>query len=431
MNKMYLPVALFWALSTAAYSQTIARFSVALPKPGSGLELPTSIDLDRLTFLPDSAISLVEVQGAKRVTVPFQIQDNGQQRTMYWQVLGDSQKTRSYEIVKKAPEHFDALSLTNKDGQLTFQAGNQPLLNYYSKKLMPPAGVDTAYGRSGFIHPLYAPHGQMLTRIQAPDHYHHYGIWNPWTHVLFEGKQVDFWNIGSKQGTVRFAKLLASTVGPVFSEYEVMHEHVVFNRTAKTEKVALNEVQTVRVYNPEKGKDYYIVDITSNLSCATQSPFHIEAYRYAGFGWRTTEFWDDNNCEVLTSTGSTRDNTDNTKARWAIVQGALPNNDAGGVAWLSYPANFDHPEPMRIWVKGTNKRGDMYFNFAPTKDKDWVLEPGKTYVLKYRLIVFNGKIDAAKAESAWQYFATPPLVTAQKIDNLPAPRRNIKNIPKK
>jgi len=52
----------------------------------------------------------------------------------------------------------------------------------------------------------------------------------------------------------------------------------------------------------------------------------------------------------------------------------------------------------------------MFANFAPTKDKDWILQPGKTYVLKYRLLVFNGKLDAAKAESAWQYFATAPAI---------------------
>jgi hypothetical protein len=29
-------------------------------------------------------------------------------------------------------------------------------------------------------------------RVQAPDHSHHYGLWNPWTKVLFEGDTVDF-----------------------------------------------------------------------------------------------------------------------------------------------------------------------------------------------------------------------------------------------
>lgn len=101
-------------------------------------------------------------------------------------------------------------------------------------------------------------------------------------------------------------------------------------------------------------------------------------------------------------------------AMCAIVQGALPGNDSGGVAFLSYPANYNFPEPMRIWTLNTNGRGDMSFSFAPTKDRNWLLEPGKTYVLKYRMVVFNGKFDAAKAESAWQYFAEPTLVKVTK-----------------
>ena len=38
------------------------------------------------------------------------------------------------------------------------------------------------------------------------------------------------------------------------------------------------------------------------------------------------------------------------------------------------------------------------------KIKIGCLEPGKTYTLKYRLVVFNGKFDAAKAENAWKTF---------------------------
>jgi hypothetical protein len=293
---------------------------------------------------------------------------------------------------------------------LTIISGNKNLLRYYHKIVYPPAGIDTNYKRSGFIHPLWAPHGQELTRIQPPDHYHHYGIWNPWTHTLFENDTIDFWNIKGRTGTVRFARFNTVVSGPVYSSFEALHEHVVFKKDG-SEKVALNEWQTVKVYNPEKNSDYYIVDVTSKMSCASQSPLLILAYRYGGFGWRATEFWDKNNSEMLTSEGKTRDNTDGTKARWCIVQGALPGNDSGGVVMLSYPGNYNHPEPLRIWDKNANGgRGDVFANFAPTKDKDWLLEPGKTYILRYRLVVFNGKFDAAKAESAWEYFATMPEV---------------------
>ena len=153
------------------------------------------------------------------------------------------------------------------------------------------------------------------------------------------------------------------------------------------------------------------------MNCATESPFHILQYRYAGMGWRTTEFWNNTNCEVLTSEGKTRKDTDGSRAKWCIVQGELPGNETGGVAFLGYPANYNFPEPMRIWTLNTNGRGDMFFNFAPTKDRNWLLEPGKTYVLKYRLVVFNGKFDQAKAESAWQGFAHPPAITLNKNQN--------------
>ena len=228
---------------------------------------------------------------------------------------------------------------------------------------------------------------------------------------MFEGDTVDFWNIRGRQGTVRFAKFISVTSGNVYSEFEALHEHVRFYRNG-SEKVALNELQTVRVYKPATNGDYYIVDVTSKMSCATDEPFHILAYRYAGFGWRATEFWDKNNMEVLTSEGKNRLNTDNTNAKWILSQGALPGNEYGGMVMLSYPANYNHPEPLRIWDINQNRgRGDYFANFAPTKDMDWVLEPGKTYVLKYRLVVFSGKFDAAKSESAWQYFAMPPVVT--------------------
>lgn len=407
-------IALLLLFALKAPAQQIATFKVKLPAATNGLEIPVSTDLDKVTFLADSFLVLSEVSGKKTTPVAFQVRQDGQ-RTLNWLIntKDNPGRKRTFRLSQGTAPGFNPVSASAKDGAITIHDGNEKLVNYYFKTVYPPAGIDTNYKRSGFIHPLWTPHGQELTRIQAPDHYHHYGIWNPWTHVLFEKDTVDFWNIKGRQGTVRFAKFISQTNGPVFSEFEALHEHVVFHKDG-TEKVALNELQTVRVYKPENNGGYYILDITSRLSCATESPFHILAYRYAGFGWRTTGFWDNNNCEVLTSEGKTRKDTDGSKARWCMVQGALENNDYGGAVMLSYPANYNHPEPMRIWALNTNSRGDMFANFAPTKDRDWVLEPGKTYVLKYRLVVFNGKFDKEKAESAWQYFAMPPKVTVKK-----------------
>src|SRR5688572_23458611 len=394
-----------------ALSQGIATFEVELSKPTSGLAIPAKVDLDAITFLSDSVLSLVEVQGTKRSVVPFQI-ENRTGRTLYWMVNADNDKIKKkvFELVKATPpKATNAVTAKMNDGAIVIQAANKNLLQYNFKTVYPPQGIDTAFKRSAFIHPLWTPNGKVLTRIQAPDHYHHYGIWNPWTHVLFEGDTVDFWNIKGRKGTVRFGKFISITEGPVYAEYQALHEHVAFKNGQ--EKVALNELQTVRVYRLDNNQDNYIVDITIQMNCASSSPFLILEYRYAGLGWRATEKWNKDNSEVLTSEGKTRKGADGTTARWAIIQGAL-DNEYGGAVMMSFPSNYNHPEPLRIWPENSNG-GEMFAMFAPTKTKDWALTPGNTYVLKYRFNVYNGRISKEKAESGWQYYSSPPKVTVK------------------
>jgi hypothetical protein len=265
-----------------------------------------------------------------------------------------------------------------------------------------PKGVSENYQRSGYLHPVNTLRGKRLTRIQPEDHYHHYGIWNPWTHTLFEGDTLDFWNLYKKQGTVRFAEMLKKNTGPVFSEFEVLHEHIVLKNDA--DKLALNEIQNIKVFPLNQSQ--YLMDITIQYECATDQPFQIIQYRYGGFGWRTTEEWDNQNSRVLSSEGNTRKNADGSTARWCIVDGKL-NDGRGGALMLSHPENYNHPEPLRVWPEDQYGRGDLFVNFATTKTTDWTFEPGKTYTLKYQLIVYDGKMEVASAEQAWNQFAKP------------------------
>lgn len=397
-------------------AQKLATLEIELAKEVAGTDIPIHVNLDDITLLPDTSVSMVEVTGNKRLPVAYQIENKGR-RILYWMITntGNASKKRIFELVKGTPfkpaAHIRSVAA---NGYLNISANNRNLLRYNYKTMYPPKGVDTVFKRSGFIHPLWSPHGQELTRINAPDHYHHYGLWNPWTHVLFEGDTVDFWNLKSKQGTVRFASFVSINYGPVYGGYQALHKHVVFKKGG-TEKVAMNELQTVRIYQPQDNQDYYIADITIQLNCATQSPVLLKEYRYGGLGWRATEKWNNDNSETLTSEGKTRKNADGTKARWVIVQGSIDQDYAGAVM-MSYPTNYNYPEPLRIWPENMNGRGDVYANFSPTKDKDWPLNPGQDYVLKYRFLVFNGHYSKEKAEAAWQSFAHPPVITI-KLNN--------------
>lgn len=311
---------------------------------------------------------------------------------------GQKEEKKEEKVTVVEEKTSDATIIKDK-GLLTTSIKKVPLLSYQYETMYPPEGVDSAYQRSGFIHPLKTLNGHVLTRVQPEDHYHHYGIWNPWTHVLFEGDTLDFWNLAKKQATVRFADFKLEKTENNIAEYQALHEHVVLKNGE--EKIALNELQTVKVFQPDD--NYYIVDFTFDYTCTTDSPFKILEYRYAGFGWRATEEWHKNNSEIISSEGKTRLDADSTPARWCIVQGEL-GEDYGGVVMMSNPQNFNHPEPLRIWPMNDKDRGDVFANFSPTKNMDWLLEPGKTYTLKYRLVVFNGKSTPEKAEALWQEY---------------------------
>ncbi|MBX3253643.1 MAG: PmoA family protein [Chitinophagaceae bacterium] len=395
-----------------ADAQIIARLTLTA---GNTIQVPVAVNLDECTSLPAEKLSLREISGKDKAETAFQV-ENGMHRYLWWMLKPGKTGNRVFE-----------LSYTNSPAgtagnSLNIEAdGRNVLLSAYGKKVLqytygthyPPAGVDTVFKRSGFIHPLWSPSGNILTRINAPDHYHHMGLWNPWTHVQFMGKEIDCWNLGDRKGTVRFAHFISKYKGPVFTGFKALQEHVAFNMPAQGEEtIALNEVWNVRVYNT--GNKVWICDFTSSLSCATDSTVILKEYRYGGFGFRASEAWNNSNSKVLTSEGKTRKDADASAARWCMIDGEMENGRSG-ILFMSYPANYNHPEPMRVWPNDANKRGDVFFSFSPTRNKDWILEPQKDHVLRYRMLIYDGEITAAQAGEAWNNFANPPLITIQKM----------------
>jgi len=294
--------------------------------------------------------------------------------------------------------------LLSDETSTTIALDGQPLLTYVNAETPAPEGQNPLYKRSAYIHPLRSPGGEVLTRIQPPDHYHHYGIWNPWTHTHFGEDTVDFWNLALGQGTVRFAEYLDKHEIEGEAGFRVRHDHIYFKKEGG-EGVAINETWDVSVH--DAGKDSYIADLTVRLSTPLEIPVTLEAYRYGGgIGFRATERWGTDNSTVLTSEGKTRAEADSSRARWVRIEGesSVPQGRSG-ILFLSHPENRSHPEPMRMWPPGQNNgTGNVFFEFCPIRQQEWVLEPGKEYTLKYRMVVFDGTMDAETAENYWKNF---------------------------
>lgn len=384
-------------------AQQVARFTV---KAGaySCANLPVSAAFD--TLLDGEELQLVEIKGEERIQTPFQVEPG-----RIWMLLrGYTQpgETRVFELEEK--QHRSKLmintiwSVVDSTGVLTIADLDKERLQYHASVMKAPPGVDSIYQRSGFIHPLYAPNGQILTNIQPKDHYHHYGIWNPWTHTSFKGKEVDFWNLQKKEGRVEFVSFVSKTMGNVWGGFKALQRHVA------GEEPAIDELLDVKVYYSGKDTSRYIWDYTSTLNCALTDGITLLQYRYGGgLGLRATADWKAGNTTLITDGGTTRNNTDSTRARWVKITGNTAKGRSGMLI-LCAPDNFDAPQPLRIWDDKA-EHGELMLNYSPTKMKQWRLEYGREYRQRYRIVVFNNDLSVAESEAAWQVFAHPPQVT--------------------
>ncbi|MBN2269515.1 MAG: PmoA family protein [Sedimentisphaerales bacterium] len=379
------------------------------------VDTPVGVSLEGVALWPgEGSFMLVEKASGETASYPAQLEAGSEPRL--WFVLAGTTKAgtkRTFSLVRTAKAKLVGVTAVETDKYLDIVHQGDKVLRYNSAIVPPPEGQDKLYERSGFIHPLWSTKGTVLTNIHPKDHIHHIGIWMPWTHTEFEGKATDFWNLKEGQGTVRFVRYISTTEGPVYGGFEAEQEHVALKNLedhgqdarATGQKVVLNEVWNVRVYNvggPAKG--YRIVDFVSTQRCVASSPLKQVEYRYGGFGYRATGKWDEANAEYLTSEGKNRKNGHATRARWCDTSGEIDGWE--GITFYSHPENFGHPEPMRIWPEG-----QVFFNWAPGQLGDWEMKPGEDHVFRYRMYVHEGKITVPAAERIWQDYAEPPKVT--------------------
>jgi len=372
------------------------------------MDTPVSVPLTQLTGVVSmSNVQLVEIRDGKRIDVPCQIEAEAAPR-LWWVLSGKTEPgaRRTFELIKGTSGQAAGVQVVKSDKYIEIQQGDTKVLRYNHAIVPAPQGQSKLYDRGAFIHPLWSPKGNVITEISPPDHIHHVGIWMPWTETEFEGRKVDFWNLGKGEGTVRFVKFLATTSGAIYGGFQTEHDHVAL-KTAAGEKVVLKEVWDVRVYNvggPDKG--YWLCDFKSTQRCASASPLKQLEYRYGGIGFRASSQWKGPTASYLTSEGKTRENGHATRARWCDMSGAI-NQQWEGLTMMSHPANFRYPEPMRIWPEPDNY---VFFNFAPSQAGDWTMEPGKDYVFQYRFYVHEGKVVVDDVKRIWHDYAEPPQV---------------------
>lgn len=380
-----------------------------------------SLDLSAYEF-DGETVSVRQITDSGTESCISQMEDSQGKKTLYWRINGDMAADAGLSfVVEAAPGRAAAepamQAKKEQNGTIVLKKDDMPVLAYNTRMSRLPHGVDPAYSRNGYIHPAWSPSGYVLTDVSPSDHAHHYGFWNPWTSVDYDGEHYDLWNLGDKTGTVLLDSVVKTTAGDLFADLLVAHKHIIFQKqpertyvnvdeivkiTPKKKVTILNELLDMRVWN--SGKDMFVWDFISDQTPATGLPVVLPAYRYGGFCWRANPEFDEGNVRMLSSEGKGRKDADATKARW-IATWAQTADGTKAVLIMSHPENHAHPEPLRVWDSGK-----VMLNFAPSKFKDWTMEPGKKYRLKYRVVTLDREITAPEAERLWTEFAHPVRV---------------------
>lgn len=302
---------------------------------------------------------------------------------------------------------FEPIDTALKDrGAIGFYSDKSMILQYNSEETeFPRKRIKEKFRRGGYIHPIVTPSGITVTDDYPRNHTHHHGIWAAWTKTKFDGREPDFWNMGNRSGTVLPVALDSMWTGPVIAGTKSRHVYV--DLSGDDPEDVLNESWEINVFSiPTSGETpYHLFDLHVLHETATDKPLFLPEYRYGGIGFRGHWDWNGaNNAFFLTSEGKDRSNGHATTADWCHI-GGFVNGKLAGVAIMSHPDNFRHPQPMRIHPT------EPFFNWAPSQSGDWSITPDQPYEVTYRFVVMDGEPDSALYDRLWQDFASPPSVS--------------------
>ena len=286
--------------------------------------------------------------------------------------------------------------------KLKVSAGGKPLLEYQAEPgEFPRANIKPIFRRGGYIHPIYSLSGKVITDDFPPNHIHHHGVWFSWSSAQFEGRATDFWNMGDAKGHTEFVRLGEHWSGAVNGGFATKHRHV--DLTGGSPKPALEEDWEVRILNPFPNQKYWVFDLSCTQRCSSTTVKFPEN-RYGGIGLRGNWAWNGKDAaNFMTSEGITdRVKGHATRGRWCDMHGVIDGQPVG-IAVMGHPENFRAPEPMRVHPN------EPFFNFAPQQAGDFELQPGKTFIARYRFVIHEGSTDKDLLDRIWAGYATPQV----------------------
>ncbi len=310
---------------------------------------------------------------------------------------GDSQRFRMRATPNVKDQASQLIEVVSNDDAVAFRQAGKTVFTYHKTVVEPPTGVDPAYRRSGFSHPVVTPNGQIVSDAFPEDHPHQHALFAAWTKCKFDGHAVDFWNQAKKQGTVEHREVSIIEQGQVFNR---MSAELVYVDLTKPEK-PVDVIQETWTMQHFAIPGQHLFEIHSSQICIADKPLLLEEYLYGGMAFCGSGEWSDGQGDFLTSDGKTRKDGNHTRPNWVAIHGKV-NGQECGAAVFSHPANFRSPQPVRLHPQMP------YFVFSPPVLGPFEIKPNDPPLNnRYLYVAFDGSPDVAELNQLWNDYAHP------------------------
>lgn len=267
------------------------------------------------------------------------------------------------------------------------------------------------YGRSASkpnFHPLALLDGTDLSCQSTTNHTHHHALWFAWK--MLNG--VNYWEENPQTGlSDGLTELVNAKITPGKNHSARMDLTLTYHPPGAPP--LLTEARTIIVSPPDKNGEYYI-DWEGTFTAGKEEVVlkgGTSGGGYAGMSARISEHSHD--WHLMDSEGRedgpsdfTAKNTHGKRASWAdfsLVDNAT--NDAGGITIFQHPSSFRYPAQWHNAIDLYSKAGPFgYFSPATLWSEPYTMGPGKSFTMRYRILVHPGKGNKEKLETAWKKY---------------------------
>jgi hypothetical protein len=394
-----------WSLLAASQEGETVACPPALSVRDAQASEPVHEPFARI-FLLNAGLVKAAADGKLRLlgpdaTVPAQILETlpGGRSRLCW--LGaDSPDPARFRPQKGSEWEPGLRAQRNPDtGQFELAEGETPILRYNYATVQPgpilasiaEPNLKYAVPRSDYIHPLYGPHGEILTKDWSKDHPHHRGIYWAWPEVDWRGQRGDLHAL--QKVFARPTGECHTVGGPVFAQVQAENLWHWEDRDP-----IVRELATIRVFRSTAAGR--VIDLVFRFE-ALAGPVLVArrgAAHYGGLNIRLNEV------KGQQITKHTDSETTTPRKAWSDLSGQFGGaTQSAGLTVIQHAANPAYPGdwidyPELNWLQPT-------FPAAGTRHE---IVKGKPLVLRFRLLIHPGGMISEKLAAAqWQAANSP------------------------